>query len=42
MALIYNPTCRIYSAFDSHSRDVTWNLTPEGAAVLLTFDFIED
>ena len=37
-----NPTCGTYSVFDSHSRDVTRNTTPEGAAVLLTFDSIED
>ena len=37
-----NPTCGTYSVFDSHSRDVTGNPTPEGAAVLLTFDSIED
>ena len=42
VALIYDPTYRTYSVFDSHSRDVTWNPTPEGAAVLLTLDFIED
>ena len=28
--------------FDSHSRDVTGNPTPKGAAVLLTFDSIEE
>ena len=37
-----NPTCRTYSVFDSHSRDVTGKPTPEGAAALLTFDSIED
>ena len=37
-----NPTCGTYSVFDSHSRDVTGNPTPEGAAALLTFDTIED
>ena len=37
-----NPTCGTYSVFDSHSRDVTGNPTPGGAAVLLTFDSIED
>ena len=31
-----------HSVFDSHSRDVTGNPTPEGAAALLTFDLIED
>ena len=30
-----------YSIFDSHSRDVTGNPTPERAAALLTFDSIE-
>ena len=37
-----NPTCGTYSVFDSHSRDVTGNPTPEGAAVLLIIDLIED
>ena len=37
-----NPTCRTYSVFDSHSRDVTGNPTPEGAAALLIFDSIID
>ena len=37
-----NPTYGTYSVFDSHSRDVTGNPKPEGAAVLLTFDLIED
>ena len=37
-----NPTCGTYSVFDSHSRDVTRNPTPEGAAVLLIFDLIQD
>ena len=37
-----NPTCETYSVFNSHSRDVTGNPTPEGAAVLLIFDLIED
>ena len=37
-----NPTCVTYSVFDLHSRDVTRNPTPEGAAALLTFDSIED
>ena len=37
-----NPTCGTYSVFDSQSTDVTGNPTPEGAAVLLTFDSIED
>ena len=37
-----NPTCGTYSVFDSHPRDVTGNPTPEGAAVLHTFDWIED
>ena len=39
---IYNPKCGTCSVFDSHSMDVTGNPTPEGAAVLLTFDSIED
>ena len=42
VALIYNPICRTCSVFDSHSRDVTGHQTPEEAAVLLTFDLIED
>ena len=42
VALIYNPTYRTYSVFDSHSIYVTGNPTPEGAAVLLTFNLIED
>ena len=42
VALSYNRTYRTYSVFDLHSRDVTGNPTPEGAAVLLTFDLIED
>ena len=42
VALIYNPNYRTYSVFDSQSMDVTGNPTPEGAAVLLTFDWIED
>ena len=42
MALIDNPTCGTYSLFDSHSRDVTGIPTPEGAAVLLTFNLIDD
>ena len=37
-----NPKCETYSVFDSHSRNVTGNPTPEGAAVLLTLDSIED
>ena len=37
-----NPTCRTYSVFESHSREVTENITPEGATVLLTFDSIEN
>ena len=37
-----NPACGAYSVFDLHSRDVTGNPTPEGAAVLLTFDSTED
>ena len=37
-----NPTYRTYSVFGSHSRDGTGNPTPEGAAVLLTFDSIKD
>ena len=37
-----NPTCGTYSVFVSHFRDVTRNTTPEGAAVLLTFDSIKD
>ena len=37
-----NPTCETYSVFHSHSMDITGNPTPEGAAVLLTFDSIED
>ena len=37
-----NPTCGTYSVFDSHSRDVTGYPTSDGAAVLLTFDLIED
>ena len=36
-----NPTYRTYSVFGLHSRDCTGNPTPEGAAVLLTFDSIE-
>ena len=42
VTLIYNPTYLPYSVFDSHSRNVTGNPTPEGAAELLTFDLIED
>ena len=42
MALIHNPTYITYSVFDSHSRDVTGIQTPEGVAVLLTYDLIED
>ena len=42
VALIDNQTCGTYSVFDSHSRDVTGNTTLEGAAVLFTFDSIED
>ena len=42
VALIDIPTCGTYSVFDSHSRDVTGNPTPDGTAVLLTFDSIED
>ena len=42
VALSYNRIYRTYSVFDLHSRDVTGNPTPEGAAVLLTFDLIED
>ena len=34
-------TCGTYSVFDSHSRDVTGNPAPEGAAAVLTFDSIE-
>ena len=37
-----NPICGTSSVFDSHSRDVTGNPTPEGVAALLTFDSIED
>ena len=37
-----NLTCGTYSVFDSHSRDVTGNPSPGGAAVLLTYDSIED
>ena len=37
-----NPTCGTYPVFESHSRDVTGYPSPEGAAVLLTFDSIED
>ena len=42
VALIYNPTCGKYFLFDSYSREVTGNPASEGAAVLLTFDCIED
>ena len=42
VTLIDNPKCGTYSVFDSHSRDVTGITTPEGAAVLLTFDLIDD
>ena len=42
VALIDITKCGTYSVFDSHSRDVTGNPTLEGAAVLLTFDLIED
>ena len=42
LALSYNRTYRTYSVFDLHSRDVTGDPTPEGAAVLLPFDLIED
>ena len=42
VALSYNRTYRTYSVIDLHSRDVTGNPTPEGAAELLTFDLIED
>ena len=41
-ALLYDLTYKSYSVFDSHSKDVTGNPAPEGAAVLLTFDLIED
>ena len=37
-----NPTYRTYSVFGSHSRAVKRNPTPNGAAVLLTFDSIEE
>ena len=42
VALIDNPTCGTYSLFDPHSRNVIGNPTSEGAAVLLTFNCIED
>ena len=42
VALIYNLTCGTYSVFDPHSRNVIGNPTSEGAAVLLTFNCIED
>ena len=42
VALIDDLTCGTYSVFDTHSRDVTGNPTPEGAAVLPIFDSIED
>ena len=42
VALFDNPTCGTYSVFVSPSRDVTGVLTPEGAAVLLTFELIDD
>ena len=31
VALVDNPTCGTYPVFDSHSRDVRGNPTPEGA-----------
>ena len=42
VALSYNRTYKTYSVFDLHFRYVIGNPTPEGAAVLLTFDLIED
>ena len=42
VALIYNQTCDTHSPFDSHSKNVTGNPTSEEAAVLLTYDCIED
>ena len=41
VVLIDNPTYGTYSVFASPSMDVTGILTPEGAAVLLTFDLID-
>ena len=42
VAFIDNPTCGTYSVFASLFRDVTYVVTSEGAAVLLTFALIDD